>query len=331
MKQRRTPSDEARTPCVSGVAYALPSRSASIRELERDGLLESRAELLENFGFGSVMVATSETPYELARAAGERLIRKRGIDPASVDLLVYGGPQGPTAFATSPSPSESSASHRTLARFRYPGTRLQHDLGLTRASTLGLDQLACTTLMAAVRVARAMCLAEGLERVLCIHSEFFPADAGRESIFNCTSDAAVAVLVEGDGDRNRIVSAVHVTKGYYWDPEALRDEVVASYFPTAKHVLERTLAEAGWSPCDVDWVIPHNVSRRSWDILMGLAGLSGARIWSDNIARVGHTLAGDNFINLADALDGGAIHPGDRLLLFSYGFGAHWTGLAVEA
>jgi len=331
IEERRGGALGPAVPCVSGVAYALPSRSVSVRELQRDGLLESPAELLEEFGFRSVRVAGSETPYALAKEAGRRLMRRRGIDPASVDLLVYGGPQGPTAFTTSPSPAESSASHRTLDRFRYPGTRLQHDLGLTRASTLGLDQLACTTLLAAVRLARAMCLAEGLERVLCISSEFFPADAGRESIFNCTSDAAVAVLVERGGERNRILSAVHVTKGYYWDPGAMRDEVVASYFPTAKHVLERTMAEACWSPRDVDWVIPHNVSLRSWEILMGLAGLAGARIWSENIARVGHTLAGDNFINLADAIDGGVVRPGERLLLFSYGFGAHWTGLAIEA
>ena len=167
--------------------------------------------------------------------------------------------------------------------------------------------------------------------MLCVASEFFPADAGREAIFNCTSDAAVAVLVEREGGINRILSSAHVTKGYYWDPDALRDEVVASYFPTAKHVIERTVREAGWELTDVDWVIPHNVSRRSWDILMALAGLQGARLWSDNIGRIGHTLAGDNFINLHDALHAGRVQPGDRLLLFSYGYGAHWTGLAIEA
>jgi len=25
------------------------------------------------------------------------------------------------------------------------------------------------------------------------------------------------------------------------------------------------------------------------------------------------------------------VRPGDRLLLFSYGYGAHWTALALEA
>jgi 3-oxoacyl-[acyl-carrier-protein] synthase-3 len=322
---------DALTPRIAGIAYALPARSVTVRELDGRGQLESRPELLEEFGFAQVCVATTETPYEMALQAAGQLLDRNGIDPESIGLLIYGGPQGPTAFTTAPAPDVSAASHRTLARFAFPGTKLQHDLGLTGASTFGLDQLACTTLFTSIRVARALCLAEGIDRALCVVSEFFPADAGREALFNCSSDAGVAVLVERTGGPNRIVASAHVTKGYYWDPQARRDEIAAAYFPTAKHVIERTLADAGWSRSDVDWVIPHNVSERSWQILLGLTGLTAARIWSRNIARVGHTLAGDNFINLADALDSGAVEPGQRLLLFSFGYGAHWTGLAVEA
>src|SRR6185503_17362819 len=196
------------------------------RSLADDGLLRSDPALLEEFGFRSVRTATTETPYELALEAARRLMTRYSVDPESVDLLLYCGPEGPTAFSNAPSAELSSASHRTLARFRYPGTRLQHDLGLHRASTFGLDQLACTTLFTAVRVARAMCATEDIDRVLCVASEFFPADAGREAIFNCTSDAAVAVLVERAAPRNRIRSAAHVTKGYYWDPEGLEEQLV---------------------------------------------------------------------------------------------------------
>lgn len=318
-------------PGVSAISYALPACAPSVRELDEAGLLGSEPELLEGFGFRTVRVARTETPYALAlRAAGE-LLEGYDIDPDSIGLLIYGGTQGATAFSTAPTPADSSASHRTTARFRYAGTRLQHELGLTRAATFGLDQLACTTLLASVRVARAMCLVEGIDRALCVAAEFFPADAGREALFNCTSDAAVAVLVEREAVANRITATAHVTKGYYWDPDALPDQVVASYFPTAKHVIEQTLERAGWSSADLDWVIPHNVSLRSWQILMGLAGLGDVEIWTRNIGAVGHTLAGDNFINLHDAREAGAVGPGDRLLLFSYGYGAHWTGLAMEA
>ena len=78
-------------------------------------------------------------------------------------------------------------------------------------------------------------------------------------------------------------------------------------------------------------MIPHNVSLRSWEILLSLSGLSRARLWSRNVPRDGHTLAGDNFINLADATSSGAVRQGEKLLLFSYGFGAHWSALALEA
>lgn len=322
---------KAPVPCIAAISYALPEHAPTVRDLEEAGLLHSNSELLEGFGFRTVRVARTETPYTLARHAARDLLERHDVDPESIGVLIHCGPQGPTAFTNAPSESESSASHRTTARFRYPGTRLQHQLGLTRASILGLDQLACTTLLGAVRVARALCVAEKIDRVLCVASEFFPADAGREAIYNCTSDAAVAVLVEREGSANRMVSSTHVTKGYYWNPDALSDQVVASYFPTAKHVIERTIAGAGWSADDVQWVIPHNVGTRSWQILKGLAGLTCARIWTRNIAELGHTLAGDNFINLRDALDAGAVVPGERLLLFSYGYGAHWTGLAVEA
>jgi 3-oxoacyl-[acyl-carrier-protein] synthase-3 len=319
------------TPALSAVAYALAPCSRTVRELAASGALESPAAVLERFGFDRVRVAVDESPYELALAAASRLLREHGIDPTSIDALVYGGAPGGIAFARPADAVEHARGLCDTRRFRYPGARLQYELGLERATVVGLDQLACTTLFGAVRIARALCAAEGLERVLCVSSEFYPANAGREAITNCTSDAACAVLVERGGARNRIVGGATVTKGYYWDAESMRDEVVASYFPTALHVIRRTLAAAGWSAADVRWVMPHNVSATSWDILLGLADLPNASLWADNIARIGHTLAGDNFINLRDACDGGAIQPGEKVLLFSYGYGAHWTGLALEA
>ena len=295
------------------------------------GALESTAEMLGRFGFDRVHVATDESPSSLALSAAQRLLEEERIDPESVDLLMHGGLATPLAFAAADAAWDTAAAMRTTDRFKYPGTRLAHELGLENAAVIGLSQLACTTLFAAVRLARALCLAGDARRVLCINSEFFPPDAGREAIFNCTSDAACAVLVDADGPRRQIVASAHVTKGYYWNCDTQRNEIVASYFPTARHVVEQVLASAGWQPADVDWVIPHNVSLRSWEILLGLLQLPKARLWSENIPRYGHTLAGDNFINLADAIDAGAVRDGERLLLFSYGYGAHWTALAVTA
>jgi len=317
-------------PSIRGIAYAFPAATRSVRELAMAGALESGAALMESFGFSQVHVACAESPYDLALAAASRLIDEQGLDPASIGLLVYGGTPSAMAFSPARDAEEGARALCTSDRFRYPATRLQFDLGMESASVLALDQLACTTLLGAVRVARSLMASEGIERVLCVASEFYPLGAGREAIYNCTSDAACALLLEAGGARNRVAGAATITKGYYWDAAVMREEVIASYFPTAVHAIKRTLASAGWRPQDVDWVIPHNVSTRSWDILLRLAGLPNARLWSRNVARHGHTLAGDNFINLRDAIDEGDVRPGERALLFAYGYGAHWTGLALE-
>ena len=319
------------TPAIAGISYAFPAASRTVAELAREQQLSSSSETLESFGFGSVHVAVEESPYDLALAASTRLLDEAGIDRSSIGLLIYGGTPGSMSFASAERAEEGAAGLCTMSRFKYPASRLQYDLDLPSAWTFAVDQLACTTLLGAARVARSLCLTEGIERALCVSSDFFPVNAGREAIFNCTSDAACAVLIDRDGERNRLVSATTVTKGYYWDVDALRDEIVASYFPTARHVMLKTIADAGWAPGDVDWIIPHNVSMRSWQILFGLIRLPNARVFTDNIARHGHTLAGDNFINYRDAIDGGCIKPGQRVVLFAYGFGAQWTGVAVEA
>ena len=315
---------------IPGIAYALPATSRALSELETLGQLRSEPELLEQFGFAKVCVAEEETPYALALTAASSLLDEQRVAADSVDTLIY---CGTPALAFSPAGRAGGAADAiaTTQRFRYPATRLQYDLGLSRASTFALDQLACTSLFGAVRVARALIQAGDARRVLCVSSEFFPEDAGREALYNCTADAACAVLVEAAADRNRIVAAAQTTKGYYWDADAMPNEIVASYFPTATYVIAQALRRAGWSPNDVALVIPHNVSVRSWEILLGLTGIERARLWCRNVARIGHTLAGDNFINLRDAIDDGSVSRGDRLLLFSYGYGAHWTALALEA
>jgi 3-oxoacyl-[acyl-carrier-protein] synthase-3 len=320
--------------CIRGIAYAYASASHSVRELAASGSLESDPSTLEAFGFDRVHVAVEETPYELAHAVAARLLGEQHVDPSSVGLLIYAGAPSAMAFAAGAEAGAGAASLCTTDRFRYPATRLQHELGLEGAAVLALDQLACTTLFGAIRVARAMMAGEGIERALCVASEFYPAQAGREAVYNCTSDAACALLLDATSDpaaRNRIVGATTISKGYYWDPQAMREEVIASYFPTAVHAMDRALCAARWRREDVDWVIPHNVSMRSWEVLLRLARLPNAKLWSHNIARRGHALSGDNFINLRDAIDGGDVRPGQRALLFAYGYGAHWTALAVEA
>lgn len=316
---------------IAAIHYEFPAASRSLEELAADGLLTSPAATLASLGFSRVRVATDESAYALALRACTRLLDGAGVDRERVGLIVYGGAAAGLAFAPARDIARSTRRMITVDRFAYPVTRLQYELGLSHATTLAVDQLACTTLFGALRVARSLCITQGIDYALCVSADMYPPLAGREALYNCTADAACALLVARDGTRNRIIAEHSVTKGYYWNGAAMPEEVVASYFPTARHVMHETVRAAGWSPAEVDWIIPHNVSLRSWEILRQLVSLPNAQLWSSNIARDGHTLAGDNFINLRDAMDTGAVQPGHRVLMFSYGYGAHWTGLAMEA
>jgi hypothetical protein len=302
-----------------------------LRELHALGLLESDPALLEQFGFSQVYVAEGElrtrSPSKRPGAAARILRRARQHRHAAVLRHVRR-----SLSRRAEAPSTQSSHISSTRRFEYPATRLQYDLDLECASTFALDQLACTSLFSAVRVARCARRTGDARRVLCVSSEFFPVDAGREAIYNCTgrlrrarcSSTTAPIVIAFSRRRTR-------PKGYYWQGDAMRNEIVASYFPTAKardrgDAQTREVAPRTTSPGS----FPHNISIRSWEILLGLTGIPRERLWCRNIARIGHTLAGDNFINLRDAVSDGSVRPGDRLLLFSYGYGAHWTALALD-
>lgn len=307
---------------ISAVAYALPDVFVELRELEARGLLESSADAMEEFGFRGAHI--SDRPGdELALQALRQLIEHEGLERDSIDLMIYAGAIPESHHVTAGSP---------LDGFAYPATRLLYEAGLDRAIAMGVSQTGCTGLITAAAVAVDHLRAHPeSRRVVCVSADVLPAGARREIIYNVVSDGACALLVERQATRNRILALRQITKGYYWNPGSCRNELVAAYFPTARTLVSRTLHDLGLTAGDVALVVPHNVSLRSWQILLPLVGLPRDRLFSDNIGRKGHVIAADNFINLKDAWDQGRIRPGDRLLLFNFGFGANWSCLALEA
>jgi 3-oxoacyl-[acyl-carrier-protein] synthase III len=307
---------------LTAISYVLPPAFLSLGELDARGLLTSPVAAMEEFGFRGAHV--SDCPAdELALAALQRLVGETAIDPDSIDLLVYAGaiPQ-----------SHRVAVQGALEGFTYPASRLLYEAGFSRAPAIGISQAGCTGLMTAVALAGDHLRAHpDANRVVCVSADVLPEGAPREIIYNVISDGACAVLVERNAPRNRIVAHRQIAKGYYWSPGACRNELVAAYFPTARTLLREMLQHLDIGADDVALVVPHNVSLRSWQILLPLLGLPIDRLFADNIAGKGHVIAADNFINLKDAREAGRVRAGDSLLLFNFGFGANWACLALEA
>jgi 3-oxoacyl-[acyl-carrier-protein] synthase III len=120
-----------------------------------------------------------------------------------------------------------------------------------------------------------------------------------------------------------------VSKGYYWNVPEKQKEIIASYFPTARLVILQLLERAGLKPADIGWLVPTGVSAESWRILAQLVGVAPERIYQSPRS-FGHTVAADNFLYLAEIRSAARIPAGERLLLFTYGFGSSWCGLLLE-
>jgi 3-oxoacyl-[acyl-carrier-protein] synthase-3 len=308
---------------IPAIQYALPESRVTLAELETAGQLESPGQRLQEFGFQFAHVS-KEPAESLAKAAVAALLKNHAVAAESVDAIFYAGAIPASHFVGEPGGA-------FLSGFNYPASKIQYEFGLLNAVVTGISQVGCLGLMTAVKTA-ADYLSANIQgrRALCVSADVFPRNAKREVIYNLISDGACALLVEREPAINRILAHRQITKGFYWDSVGRKNEIIAAYFPTAKHIVGETLAQAGLKLEDIAWVIPHNVSRRSWEILVGLLGLPKEKLWAENIAAKGHVIAADNFINLKDAAESGALQRGDKLLLFNFGFGANWGCMIVE-
>ncbi|HEV3040753.1 MAG TPA: 3-oxoacyl-[acyl-carrier-protein] synthase III C-terminal domain-containing protein [Candidatus Angelobacter sp.] len=308
-------------PGIEAIEYVLPSERHSLQEMADAGLLTSTPEQLKSFGFESCYIGTVSAE-ELALAAATQLMERHQVVPESIELLLYAG---------AISPSHQIGNGHFLSSFNYPAAMLQYELGLARAAAIGISQTGCMGLTYAVKFAVDFLHANPeAQRVLCVSADVLPKGAAREILFNVISDGACALMVERRARQNQILAHRSVTKGYYWHCMDRKNEIMAAYFPTAKNLVEDLLQQAKCDAGELRLLLPHNVSLRSWEILLDLIGLKREQLFARNIAQNGHVIAADNWINLKDAIDSGLLNRGDKFLLFNFGFGAHWAATLME-
>lgn len=317
---------------IHSIAEYLPANVATVGELHDRGLLSGSPETLKSFGFDTVHLAGKESNLDMAIAAAQRVLEESDIDRDEIGMILYAAALSSSATLWDGALPASVLQLETVADlFKYPASVLQTELDLPNASVAGINQIGCASIFAALRMAKALIVAEDdLRAVLCVSADKFPAGCHRDLAYNVVSDGACATIVRRGDSRNRIVACAQVTKGALWDSEEIENEIIAAYFPTATALIERTLAKAGLEMDDISLVIPHNVSLRSWEILGRLIQCPPERIYTENIARVGHTIASDNLLNLRRATEAGLIEKGDYLLLFTFGYGSNWACMIVQ-
>jgi 3-oxoacyl-[acyl-carrier-protein] synthase III len=300
---------------LSALDYALgePARVDALEQVRAGG---PAAELL---GQGLREYRRSDlTPPELARRSLEATLRSAGVEPGSVDALVY---------------STESCSRREY--YTDDVASLCVELGLERAQVVGVFGSSCANAFSAVRVARNLVLAEGLRRVLVVTSDVLPADQPRVPAppISVTSDAAVSCLVGREPVAGFRVVAASLTS----DATVLRRFQTENHLAVFQKVRDELralcqghLRAAGRAPRDYRQVFTNNYTAPVMHMFAMAGGFEPAQVYLDNVPRISHATTCDVLVNLADYCRASGRAPGELFALLSTG-PYMWGLLSLEA
>jgi 3-oxoacyl-[acyl-carrier-protein] synthase-3 len=315
---------------LRSVAAVLPPETRTLRQLQEDNRLISEVSSLEALGFEKIHVATGQ--YDagwLALEAAQKALTTARLTPDEIDLVIWASAL-PDNHVRPQAIKPTSEMDQLLSRFNYNASWLQETLGLDRARVTGIAQQGCAGMFSALASAQAFLTADPrLRNVLCVGVDVLPPHAPREILYNLISDAACAVILSKEEVQCTWQAFHQVSKGYYWNIVEKQKEIIASYFPTSRIVIRELLSQARLEPQDMTWILPTGVSQSSWSILARLIGVKEEKIYRAPVS-FGHTVAADNLLHLQSLIESGRARPGDKLMLFTYGFGSTWAGLILE-
>jgi 3-oxoacyl-[acyl-carrier-protein] synthase-3 len=94
-------------------------------------------------------------------------------------------------------------------------------------------------------------------------------------------------------------------------------------------VLGEVLADTGFSPADIDWVVPHQANQRILDATAKKLGLPPEKVIV-TVDRHANTSAASVPLALDTAISDGRIKPGDLVMLEAMGGGFTWGASLVR-
>ena len=231
----------------------------------------------------------------------------------------------------------------------FPSTAsiLQHKLGIAGCPVFDV-QAVCSGFIYALTVADAMIKAGSANKALIVGAEIFSRLLNFEDRTTCVlfGDGAGAVVVEAsdtpgilatdihaDGKHTGILCVPgHVSGGQILGDPMLRMDGQAVY-KLAVGVLEDTartsLAKAGKTAADIDWLVPHQANIRIMQSTARKLKLPMEKVVV-TVDQHGNTSAASIPLALDHAVRAGQIQPGQTLLLEGVGGGFTWGSVLLE-
>ncbi len=318
---------------ITGTGSHLPPRRVTnadlAAELAARGIETSDDWIVERTGIRARHFAAPDvTTSDLGAQAARHAIEAAGLSPAEIDLIIVATSTPDMVF-----PSSAAI--------------LQNKLGIAGCPAFDV-QAVCSGFVYALTVADAMIKAGSARKALVVGAEVFSRILDFNDRTTCVlfGDGAGAVVLEASDTPGILATDLHadgrhvgilcvpgtVSGGQVLGEPLLRMDGQA-VFKLAVGVLEQaartTLARAGRTEADIDWLIPHQANLR---IMQGTAKKLKLPLEKliVTVDQHGNTSAASIPLALDAAVRGGKVRAGDTVMLEGVGGGFTWGAVLLD-
>ena len=324
----------ARHAAIGGLGSALPARVVPNTEFE--ALIDTSDEWIrERTGIVSRrFAADDETTSDLAKQAAERALESAGITADQLDLIVVG-----TLSPDTPIPSTAVWVQRKMG-IGCPAFDVNAACaGFSYAMSTGVafveSGAADTVLVLGAEVLSRVL--DFTDRQTCI---LFGDGAGAVLLQPSERPGVVGSVLGADGTAAEILIIPAGGTAMPASAETVARHDHSIRMPAGREVFKRAVVEmssacrellekSGYTPDDVNLLIPHQANARIMLAVAERLGITGDRAVVD-VEEVGNTSAASIPIALDRAWRSGRVHEGDLVLLTSFGAGLAWGANLVR-
>jgi 3-oxoacyl-[acyl-carrier-protein] synthase-3 len=314
---------------ILAAAYCLPATKRTSQEIFRDENVSLGPELEARLGIAEVPVCRGETSSNLAVEAGREALRRAGVDPMQVDVIV----------------EYSVLPQEYLVPVWNMSNKVQAEVGASKSFVVGFSGGGATNFLVALSSAVAMLQEnESLKTALLVTGDV--AIPGNRVLnpsdpVTVMGDAASAVVLQrgttsavmdtdlwSDGANHDICYIPGGSLVHPDDADLYRlqlDKQRYDAFPKSNVVRDMSVAvmkRAGIDWDDLACVIYPNISSEDQNQLQQVFNGRMAPACAFNRKTHGHLQGTDFVLNYLSAMESGGIRQGDYMLAASHGMGA---------
>lgn len=280
---------------------------------------------------------------EMGIKASKTAIKKAGIDPEDIDLVIWAG-----------------AEHKEYPMWTA-SIKLQHEIKAYKAWAFDLA-LRCGTMIMAIKVAKDMLLAnDNMDTVLIgsgyRNGDLIDFDNPRVSFMYNLGAGGTAVILKKNLNKNKVLKATARTDGSLsetvvvpaggtkkdltaeglknnehhldvLDAEFMKERLDEVSIKNFVGVVKDSVKNSGYTMGDVDYIAILHMKYSAHKFMLDQLGLSENQ--SIYLNEYGHIGQNDQIISLELALDKGKVKEGDVVVFVSAGIGYAWNALTIK-